>query len=173
MLVATPSQAADNSAAQVSKLLSEARVRAVQLNDDANELWLFTQVPPSASSASQISVETHTSALQRISADIGDMAVVLEKLDKARSKAAPWQKNAIDQIKPLVRELMDSTSAVAAYVQKNPEKIASEDYKDYAEANADRTEKLSTLISTFVDYGKAKDRLDRLSNKLDLPPVTK
>jgi len=168
-----PVNAADDSSAQVSKLLSQAKTKAFELKEDASELWLFTQVPPTANSATEISEETHSEALKRISADVGAMTVELAKLESARKNAAPWQQGAIDEIKPLVKELVNSTQAVVEYFNKRPNQTRTEEYKDYVEANADRADQLATLISVFVDYGKTKDRLERLGTKLGMPGASK
>jgi len=37
------------------------------------------------------------------------------------------------------------------------------------EANADYATDLAAMIGDFVDYGKTRDRLERLSNKLEIP----
>jgi len=166
-------RAAEDQTAQVSKLLSDAKVQAVQLREDAGELWLLTQVPPSASSAAQIRPETHAEAIHKISADVSAMTVQLEKLENARKGAAPWQQNAIDSIKPLIREMVTSTTTLVEYIDKNPTRTTTDVYKEYVEANADRANQLATLIMTYVDYGKTKDRLERIGGKLGLPNATK
>ncbi len=43
------------------------------------------------------------------------------------------------------------------------------EYKDYIEANADVADKLAGLIADFVDYGNTKNKLERLTAKLELP----
>ena len=43
------------------------------------------------------------------------------------------------------------------------------DYKDYLEANADYTTDLAAMIAEFVDYGKTKQRLQELGDKLGAP----
>jgi hypothetical protein len=165
----TARAAADDSSVQVSGLLSEAKTQAFQLKEDAGELWLFTQVPASASSAAQIPPQSHLDSIHKISSDVSTMTVQLAKLEAARKTAAPWQQTAIDQINPLVKDLVASTEAVVEYIDKNPSKIYAEDYKDYVEANADAAAQLATLISSYVDYGKTRDRLNHLSKKLGLP----
>ena len=42
-------------------------------------------------------------------------------------------------------------------------------YKDYLEANADYAADLAAMIADFVDYGKTKQRMERLPAKLEVP----
>ena len=42
-------------------------------------------------------------------------------------------------------------------------------YKDYIKVNADLAAELAALVGNFVDYGKTRQQLDQLTNKLDLP----
>jgi len=157
---------AEDNNLQVSKLLSTAKTQAVQLREDADELWMFAHVTESASSATQISADSHEQASKLISSDINAIVLTLTKLDSARKTAAPWQQAAIDQIKPLVKELVANTTTVIDYIHKNPTRLNSAEYKEYVEANSDDAGQLASLIGTFVDYGKAKERLDRLSGRL-------
>jgi len=43
------------------------------------------------------------------------------------------------------------------------------EYQDYLEANADYASDLAAMIGNFVDFGKTKDRMQRLGNKLEIP----
>jgi hypothetical protein len=42
----------------------------------------------------------------------------------------------------------------------------------YLEANADASQHLASLTADFVDYGRTKQRLERLTDKLELQPKT-
>lgn len=164
---------AEDQSAAVSRMLSDAKVQADQLREDAGTLWLYTQVPPSASSAAQISPDSYSEITRKISSDVSTMTVQLSKLENARKTAAPWQQNAIDAIKPLIHEMVVTTSTLVDFIGKFPAQTNSDAYKDYVEANADRATQLATLITTYVDYGKTKDRLQRVGSKLGLPETTK
>ena len=45
------------------------------------------------------------------------------------------------------------------------------EYKDYLEANADYSADLAKMIGDFVDYGKTKQRVEKLGGKLEVPPA--
>lgn len=168
-LSVTTVRAAEDNSALVSKLLSQAKTQAYQLREDAAEMELLTQVHESASSATQISLETKAEAINSINGDVNAMMLLQTKLDNARKMAAPWQQMAIDEIKPLVMELASNTQVVIQYINNAPTKLNSADYKDYVEANSDQAAQLAALINSFIDYGKAKERLQRIGDKVAHP----
>jgi hypothetical protein len=58
---------------------------------------------------------------------------------------------------------------VIQYINKTPRRFVSGEYKEFVEANADIAQQLSGMISDFVNYGNTKNRLEHLTNKLELP----
>jgi hypothetical protein len=58
---------------------------------------------------------------------------------------------------------------VIGYINKNPSRLGTPEYRDYIETNSDTASALAGLIGDFVNYGNTRDRLDRLSKKLELP----
>jgi len=70
---------------------------------------------------------------------------------------------------PFIDELGGYTSAVIEHLNASPRKLNTAEYKDYLEANVDYSADLAAMIGHFVDYGKTKERMERLTNKLELP----
>ena len=60
-------------------------------------------------------------------------------------------------------------SAVIERLTDQPKRLFTDDYKDFLAANADYATDLAAMIGDFVDYGKTRDRLERLGNKLEIP----
>lgn len=148
---------------QVSQLLSEAKTQAFQLKEDAATMQMY--------STTAVHWETHAVTINLIRDHVNAVGRQLAKLENARATASPWQQTAIDRIRPLLRELASNTSAIIDYLNKNPSHLQAPEYKDFLEANADQSEQLAALIGDFVDYGKTKQRLERLRDKLELPPT--
>ena len=146
---------------QVNKLLSEAKTQAFQLKEDASTMQSYTQ--------SSAGWETHSTAVNQMRDHINSTARTLTQLDEGRKNASPWQAAAIDKIRPLLKEIATNTETVIQYINKNPKRLTSSEYKDYIETNADVTSKLAGLISDYVEYGNTKDRLERLSRRLEVP----
>jgi len=145
----------------VNKLLSEAKTMAFVLKEDADIMESFTR--------SGVSWEAHAAQVTLIKEHVNDLYKQEMKLKEARATAAPWQKTAIDRIMPFIDELGGYTSAVIEHLNASPRKLNTAEYKDYLEANVDYSADLAAMIGHFVDYGKTKERMERLTNKLELP----
>jgi len=146
---------------QVSKLLSDAKTQAYQLREDASTMESYTR--------SNVAWEGHAAALDQMKHHINDAGRTLTKLDEARGSASPWQATAIERIKPLLKEIAANTQNVIQTLNGSPKRITTTEYKDYLETNSDVSEQLAGLIRDFVDYGNAKNRMERLNAKLELP----
>ena len=160
-LVPTPAAKAGETrgSEQVSKLLSEAKTLAFQVKEDAIAMEGFTRM--------NVSLESHAAAINQIRNDVNALGKQVAKLKAAEDGAAPWQKVAIERINPFLDELGGYTSAVIDQI-KGDQKRNPADYKDYLEANRDYATDLAAMIAEFVDYGNAKERIDRLGAKLEV-----
>jgi len=145
---------------QVSKLLSEARTLAFQVKEDAVTMESYTRM--------NVSWESHAAAINQIREHVNALGRQVTKLNGAKGAASPWQKIAIDRINPYLDELGGYTAAVIDHLNGTP-RHNMEEYKDYLEANVDYSSDLAAMIADFVDYGNAKQRMERLSAKLELP----
>jgi hypothetical protein len=160
-LFTAPAAAAETAdSEQVSRLLSEAKTAAYQLREDAAAMETYTRT--------DVSWEAHADAINQIKEHIGALARVTAKLQSVKSAASPWQKTAIDRINPYLDELGGYTSAAIEHINGNHSAHTMLEYKDYLEANADYASDLAAMIGNFVDYGRAKQRMDRLGGKLEV-----
>jgi thiaminase len=155
------SAAGANDSDQVSKILSDAKTQAFQLKEDAEQMETFTRATANWAS--------HADAISRIKEDVNSMGRLLAKLQDSRRSAAPWQQTAIDRINPAAKELASNTTAAIDHLNKNPQRLNTAAYQDYLEAIADSANNLASMITNFADYGKARQRLERLAAKLELP----
>jgi hypothetical protein len=144
---------------QVSKLLSEAKTMAFQLKEDAVTMESFTRM--------NVSWESHTVAINQIKDHVNALGRQEAKLKDAKRTGSPWQQTAIDRIAPFLDELTGYTYAVIEHINGEKRHTPAE-YKDYLEANADYATDLAAMIGNFVDYGKTKDRLRHLGDKLEI-----
>ena len=145
----------------VAKLLSEAKTMAFQLKEDAVAMEGFTRM--------NVSWESHAVAINQIRDHVNALEQQETKLKEARNVAAPWQRTAIDRIVPYLDELEGYTAAIIERLNTQPKRLFTEEYKDFLQANADYAADLSAMIGDFVDYGKTRDRMERLGNKLEIP----
>lgn len=144
---------------QVNKMLSDAKMMAFQLKEDAETMESFTRM--------DASWQSHAIAINQIKDRVNALAKQVTKMKAAEGQAAPWQKTAIDRMTPYIDELTGYTLAVIEHVNHEVKHTPAE-YKDYLEANADYASDLSAMIAQFVDYGRAKHRADTLGTKLEV-----
>jgi hypothetical protein len=149
---------------QVSKLLSDAKTTAFQLKEDGDTMETFGRM--------NLSWESHAMAINQIKDHVNALAREAAKLKDARNAASPWQKTAIDRIGPYLEELGGYTTAIIERINGDKTHTVAQ-YQDYLEANADYASDLCAMITDFVDYGKARQRVDRLSTKLEIPSAGK
>jgi hypothetical protein len=106
--------------------------------------------------------------LDTIKDHINDLGHTVEQLNAARDKAAPWQQKAIDRMLPLMRELASNTTAAIEHIKEHHSQPNVGSYPEYLRANADTAHQLSYIISSFVEYGETKAKLERLEQTLEL-----
>ena len=161
LATAPVSKAADNpDSEQVSKLLSEAKTMAFELKEDAVTMESYTRM--------NVSMESHAAAINQVKDHINALTKQTAKLKDARGTGSPWQQTAIDRITPFLEELGGYTYAVIEHLNGEV-KHTPADYKDYLQANADYATDLAAMIADFVDFGRSKDRMERLASKLEIP----
>ena len=114
-----------------------------------------------------VSHETQVATINEIRNHVNALGRTEVKLKDSEELAAPWQRQAINRIVPFLDELNGYTSAAIEHLNGEvPHTFA--EYKDYLEANADYSSDLAKMIADFVDYGRTKDRLERLNTKLEI-----
>jgi hypothetical protein len=136
-------------------------MQAFQLKEDAEQLETFSRATGSWAS--------HVEAINKIKENVNIMGRLLAKLQENRTSAALWQRTAIDRMTPIAKELAANTTTAIEHLNKNPERLTTPAYQNYLEAIADSASNLASTIAEFVDYGKTKQRLDRLVKVLELP----
>ncbi len=144
---------------QVNKFLSDAKMQGFLLMEGAAELQIFPFIDAGD--------ESRADDIRRIKTDLDQMGRVLEQLQENRASASPWQQGAIDRIAPPARELSATLTKALKLVESHRGHLTGSSYRDYLAAVAETARSLSSTITDFVDYGKAKERLDALAQQLD------
>jgi hypothetical protein len=158
----TATKAANDDSAQISALLSQAKMDSIRLREDSNQLKDFV--------GSEVAWDTYSVHTGMIADDIVAMQETIARLDKARSAGSAWQQTAIDKIKPLMKEFAATMEELSKIMLEKP--MDRSEFNEYLQANFDNAEQLTALISDFVDYGKAKHRLETSAAKLKLETKT-
>jgi hypothetical protein len=145
---------------EVSRLLEDARAKAAVLSRDADEMEALTR--------SAVSWQTHATMLDTMKEDVNALARDVERLTAARDKASPWQRQAIDRMLPMMRELAANTTAAINHLKEQPSRPTSASYTEYLHQNAETSRELSDMISSFVQYGQTRAKLQRLEQRLEV-----
>ena len=127
---------------EVSRLLSDAREQAAVLSRDADEMEALTR--------SAVSWESHAAKLETMKEDVNELAKSVEKLNAARDSASSWQRQAIDRMMPLMKELASNTTAAINHLREQPTRPTSGSYTEYLKQNSETAHELADAISSFV-----------------------
>ena len=146
---------------QASKLLSEARSEALLLQKDAEQLSAFMQ--------SSVSWQSHADALSQIRTHVNNVGSTVRQLNDLRVISSEWQNVAIDRLTPLLNELASNTQRTIEKLNANPNAVHSPQYRRYVSTHQELATDLANMIGSFVDYGKAKEKFEALTRKLELP----
>ena len=146
---------------QLTQLLSDATDEAFELASDANDMQTLVQ--------SDASWLTHVLMLAKMKGHVDNMALIIEKLNKAQNSGSALQKQAVDQILPLVKELSDNTMAAINYLNHNKTRPISAPYTEYLDKNAETARQLSSMISSLFDYEQSMTEIERLRSQLEAP----
>jgi hypothetical protein len=163
LLLACPVLLAVESAEEnprVTQLLSEAREKAAGLSRDADEMESLTR--------SEVSWQTHASMLETMKEDVNDMGKIVERLQASRGSASQWQRQAIDRMVPLLKELASNTTAAINHLNQERARPTTGEYADYLRQNAETARELSDMVSSFVQYDQTRAKLEKLEQKLEL-----
>jgi chromosome segregation ATPase len=156
-------QASTGDSEEVNKLLSEAKAEAHQLESDADHMSTFGR--------SDLSYESHAWKISEIRDHVNQTGKILADLENAQDTASPWQQQAIDEIRPLLQEIADNTTAAIDHINNNPGKVhlKASQYDAYLKENYEVARELAALITDYVDYGKHKANYEQLAEELTVP----
>lgn len=146
--------------AEITKLLAEAKSEALELKHDSADMESFTK--------SKLSWESYASKVDMIKEHVNKTGKLLANLKDAETGGSPWQQTAIKRIEPLLKELAANTEATINHLNENRTRIHFTEFKDYVKANYELATDLEALIRDFVNYGEAKDKFERLGQKLEV-----
>lgn len=162
LLLAVPVRAVETTDEnpEITRALADAREKAAVLSRDADEMESLTR--------SDVSWQTHASMLETMKEDVNEMGKIVQKLEASRDSASPWQRQAIDRMVPLMKDLAANTSAAINHLNQERSRPMSGEYADYLRQNAQTSRELSDMISSFVQYDQTRAKLDKLEQRLEV-----
>jgi hypothetical protein len=107
--------------------------------------------------------------LTKVKGHVDNLALIIEKLNKAQNSGSELQKQAVEQMLPLVKQLSANTMAAINYLKQSKTRPVSDTYTRYLEKNAETAHQLSSIISSLIDYEEGMTEIEKLRSKLEAP----
>jgi hypothetical protein len=159
-LPATVDPTARQDSAEVSRLLSEARIASSKLVVTTDEFHSYTR--------SRLDWRTHAEKVHQLKDNVNVLGATLLDLEAIRSQAAPWQQDAIEKMRPILVALAKNAKFVIQHINENQKELRHSEYRDALANNQELASQLAGLTDDFVTYGETKGKLEELRTKLEL-----
>jgi hypothetical protein len=143
---------------QLTQLLADADDEAVELANDADDTQALIR--------SDETWLNHALMLAKVKGHVDTLTLIIDKLSKAQNSGSELQREAVEQMLPLVKELSANTTAAINYLNRNKNRPVSGAYVQYLKKNAETANQLSSMISSLVDYEKSMSDIERLRSDL-------
>jgi lambda repressor-like predicted transcriptional regulator len=143
----------------VTAQLNAAKPILAKIKKDAADMESYSRT-------NGLSWQTHSTALEKIKADVNELQQNMRGLQSHRTAASPWQQDAIDRITALANDLATNMNAAIAQLNKSKSKPTAPPYPEYLKANARIANDLSDEIDDTIDYGQTKAKMDSLAKQL-------
>jgi len=111
----------------------------------------------------------HALMLARVKGHVDNLSLIIEKLNKAESSGSDLQRQAVERMIPLVKQLSSNTTAAINYLNQHKTRPVSDAYTQYLEKNAETAHQLSSMISSLIGYEKSMAEIEGLRSKLPAP----
>ena len=144
----------------VTGQLNDAKTIVVKIKKDAVQMQSYAQT-------TGLSWQTHSTALEKIKADVNELQQNMRGLQSHRTVASPWQQEAIDRITGLANDLATNMNATIDRLNKSKSRPTTPPYPEYLKANTRIVTDLADEIDATIDYGQNKTKLDSLGQQLD------
>jgi hypothetical protein len=145
---------------QISQLLADARNHAVQAEDDAATLDSFTR--------SKVSWRSHSTELDSMKVHVNEMGRIVAQMQELEPQGSAWQRQAIAQVTPLLRDMADHLSSTIQHLNDNQNGVHMPAYLDYTRKNYELANRTADLIRDFISYDQAQSTAATLEDKLEL-----
>jgi hypothetical protein len=144
----------------VTGQLNDAKAIIVKIKKDAIQMQSYAQT-------AGLSWQTHSTVLQKITADVNELQQNMRGLQSHRTVASPWQQAAIDRITGFANELATNVNATIDRLNRSKSRPTTPPYPEYLKANTRIVSDLADEIDATIDYGHNKAKLDSLGQQLD------
>jgi hypothetical protein len=146
---------------KINQLFKEIRQHAIAAEYDAELLESYTR--------SNVSWRSHANRIQEMKSHVNDLGRDFREVRSLQAEGSEWQKEAIDEIAPVLQGMAGHLSSTINHLTQNQNKTQMPAWVDYVKGNRDYANKAANLIRDYVDYGETKARSEALEKKLEVP----
>lgn len=143
---------------KINTLFKQTKIHALEAESDAELLVVYSR--------SNMSWRSHAERINEIKSHIHDLGRDFADAQALREEGSDWQKNAIDEIEPLIRAMADHLSASIKHLNENQNRTQFQPWMDYVKADREFAKKTANLLSDYVTYGESKARSEALEKRL-------
>jgi hypothetical protein len=161
---AVSSAAPKSAAAGSGDVLQQLKDLQERATDAANRADELQAVARDSGSDWQI----HASKLEYLKEDINDMGGRLAALEKVRDSASAWEKKAIDEALPVLKQMAENTQSAILFVSENQMRLFLPAYEKYVNNLADESERLSASLNRYVQFATIHNKENRLERTLGI-----
>ncbi len=152
--------AATPDSTKITQLLNDAKSHAVEAQGDAATLEAYTR--------SRVSWKLHSYELDSMKLHVNEMGKIAVELQDLEPLGSDWQKQAIQQVMPLLRDMAGNLTKTIQHLNENQAQVHMSAYREYTRTNYQLAKRTADLIRDFVDYDEARATTASLEDKLEL-----
>jgi hypothetical protein len=145
----------------LSKLIAEAQTNSSQISTD----WKAYVRRPN------LNTTNDAAEIARMKEDINAEVKTITILTDSRSQASASQGATIDQLVPIMEELVDNAADALDYLNGNESRLTEKECKEYLQDSSDTTTRLATLIAQIVELGNGRDKFESAKREMELSAI--
>lgn len=149
--VATPKSRSITVPEEARQTLKEIRMTSIGAEEEADQLRLCIE-------NTTMSPDSHLTRLLALKDEVNKMGQDISRLETERESLAPWERQAVDKILPLLKETAASTESAIEYFNDNRSHLWTPVYRSYADRIWSDTERVDKTLKDYLKYAKAYDQ---------------
>lgn len=146
---------------EVSQMLAQAKAEATELKTDSADMEAFTR-------SGNVSWAVYAEHLNLIKEHVNALGRLVKQINDIEVLCSPWQATALERTTAALKELADNVNSTIEHLNANQSRVHMPAFQDYVKANYELVSDLAAVISDFVDYGNAKEKMERLEQILEI-----
>jgi hypothetical protein len=145
---------------RIRELLSEAKVHALEAENQASTLEAYTR--------SRLSWRSHGNQLEAMKKHVNELGEIAGEMNDLKAEGSPWQQGAIEQVAPMLKEMASNLTKAIEHLNANQSQVHMQTFRDYARTNYELAKRTADLIRDYVDYDEARSMAEKLEQRLEL-----